>query len=76
MKEKFDFVWQEARKAIEGVNSKRISVEQGKSVASLLKQANNILSTQLDTAKFIQQNKANAESSLLDVGLMHPNNEG
>ena len=50
------------------LDEKKISVEQAKAMASLAKQANNVLVTQLDAAKFIANNKE-SEKLLNDVGL-------
>jgi hypothetical protein len=51
------------------LQKKQLKVEEAKAFASLAKQANNVLSIQLDTAKFLNNNKANAQEVLKDVGL-------
>jgi hypothetical protein len=53
---------------MEKLDTKKINVEQAKAMASLAKQANNVLSTQLDAAKFISNIK-DSKISLDEVGL-------
>lgn len=68
MKEKFDFIYKSVCDAIVGLNAKKINVEHAKAVASLAKQANNVIATQLDAAKFMNNAKESAEH-LEKVGL-------
>jgi len=68
MKDKFDFIYTSVANAITALNSKKINVEHAKAVASLAKQANNVIATQLDAAKFMG-NMKDAEQYLLEVGL-------
>jgi hypothetical protein len=51
--EKSNFIWEQMKTTLEKLNSKKISTEDAKATANLLKQANNILVFQLDAAKFI-----------------------
>lgn len=53
MKKKFEFIYNAVSKAIMDLNAGAITVEQAKAVASLAKQGNNVLATQLDVTKFI-----------------------
>ena len=53
MKEKFSFIYDTVKKAISELRDKQISVDEAKAIASLAKQANNVISTQLDAAKFL-----------------------
>lgn len=50
------------------LRSKKISVEQAKASASIAKQINNVLTSQLDAAKFLANIK-DAEKHLEEVGL-------
>ena len=68
MKEKFEFIFSKVTKAMTLLDEKKITVEQAKAMASLAKQANNTISTQVDTAKFISNN-TNHKESLEKVGL-------
>jgi hypothetical protein len=69
MREKFDFIYSSVHKAISDLNSKKITVEHAKAIASLSKQANNVISTQLDAAKFLSNIKQ-ASGELEKVGLL------
>ena len=53
---------------MEKLDKKQISVDQAKAMASLAKQANNVLTTQLDAGKFIANIK-DAKIHLNEVGL-------
>jgi hypothetical protein len=53
---------------MEKLDKKSISVDQAKAMASLAKQANNVLVTQLDASKFIA-NVKDAKIYLDEVGL-------
>lgn len=53
MKEKFNFVYETVKKAIYDLEAREIGVDQAKAVASLAKQANNVLSLQIEVSKFI-----------------------
>jgi len=75
MKEKFDFIYKSVKEAIESLNSRKIPVEHAKAVASLAKQANNVIATQLDAAKFMANIKESAEH-LEAVGLKEAGDEG
>lgn len=68
MKEKFDFIYNTVKSNMEKLDKKQINVEQAKAMASLAKQANNVLTTQIDAAKFVANNK-DAKIHLDDVGL-------
>jgi len=68
MKEKFIFIYDLVKSNMEKLDKKQINVEQAKAMASLAKQANNVLVTQLDAAKFIS-NVKDAKENLNDVGL-------
>lgn len=68
--EKSDFIWNQAKETLEKLNTKKISVEQAKAAASLLKQANNIVVFQLDAAKFITSpDRKDTNNALKNVGL-------
>lgn len=69
MKEKFNFIYEQVTGAINSLNKKQISVEHAKAVASLAKQANNVIATQLDAAKFMANMKELAKEELENVGL-------
>jgi hypothetical protein len=69
MKEKFQFLYDSITKGINDLNSKKISVEHAKSLASLAKQANNTIATQLDASKFLANIK-DAKDYLLETGLI------
>jgi hypothetical protein len=68
MKEKFEFIYDMVKSNMEKLDKKQINVEQAKAMASLAKQANNVLVTQLDAGKFIS-NVKDANQILKDVGL-------
>ena len=68
MKEKFMEIYETVTNNMKKLDEKKINVEQAKAMASLAKQANNVLVTQLDAAKFIANNKE-SEKLLNDVGL-------
>jgi len=68
MKEKFIFIYDLVKSNMEKLDKKQINVEQAKAMASLAKQANNVLVTQLDAAKFIS-NVKDAKENLNDAGL-------
>jgi len=68
MKEKFTFIYETVKANMEKLDKKQISVDQAKAMASLAKQANNVLSTQLDAGKFVANIK-DAKQHLSDVGL-------
>ena len=69
MKDKFDFIYKSVSDAITSLNAKKINVEHAKAIASLAKQANNVIATQLDAAKFMG-NMKDAEQHLSEVGLI------
>lgn len=75
MREKFDFIYTSVQKAITDLNQKKITVEHAKAIAGLSKQANNVIATQLDAAKFMSNIKDAAEQ-LGNVGLMDKPKEG
>lgn len=68
MKEKFQFIYDTVKSNMEKLDKKQINVEQAKAMASLAKQANNVLVTQLDAGKFIA-NVKDAKTHLDEVGL-------
>jgi hypothetical protein len=68
MREKFDFIYSTIKSNMEKLDKKSISVDQAKAMASLAKQANNVLVTQLDASKFIA-NVKDAKIYLDEVGL-------
>ena len=53
---------------MEKLDKKQINVEQAKAMASLAKQANNVLVAQLDASKFLN-NVKDAKTYLDEVGL-------
>lgn len=68
--EKANFIWNQMTDSLTNLNAKKISVEQAKAQASLLKQGNNILAFQLNVAKFVENNdNKTAKQSLIDAGL-------
>jgi hypothetical protein len=69
MKEKFQFIYDSVSNAINQLNQKKITVEHAKALASLAKQANNVIATQLDAAKFMANVKDLAKQELENVGL-------
>lgn len=69
MKEKFAFIYDQVTGAISALNQKKITVEHAKAIASLSKQANNVIATQLDAAKFMANMKELAKEELINVGL-------
>ena len=72
MKEKFQFIYDSVSNAINQLNQKKITVEHAKALASLAKQANNVIATQLDAAKFMANVKDLAKQELENVGLSEP----
>lgn len=68
MKEKFEFIYKTVTDNMKKLDEKKINVEQAKAMASLAKQANNVVVTQLDAAKFIANTK-DSQKLLEDVGL-------
>jgi len=68
MKEKFEFIYNTIKSNMEKLDKKQISVDQAKAMASLAKQANNVVVTQLDASKFIA-NVKDAKTYLDEVGL-------
>jgi hypothetical protein len=72
MKDKFEFIYESVKKAITDLNGKKITVEHAKAIASLAKQSNNVIATQLDAAKFMSNIK-DAEEQLEKVGLYEAN---
>lgn len=68
MKDKFEFIYDTVRLNMEKLDKKQITTEQAKAMASLAKQANNVLATQIDAAKFMTNTKESAEA-LKNVGL-------
>lgn len=68
MKEKFQFIYDTVSENMKKLDKGEVTVEAAKAMASLAKQANNVLATQIDVAKFIH-NTNNAEKTLNDVGL-------
>lgn len=72
MKEKFQFIYDSVSTAINQLNQKKITVEHAKALASLAKQANNVIATQLDAAKFMANVKDLAKQELENVGLSEP----
>jgi hypothetical protein len=68
MKEKFEFIYNTVKANMEKLDKKLINVEQAKAMASLAKQANNVLVTQLDAGKFMANIK-DAKLHLDEVGL-------
>lgn len=73
MKEKFSFIYDSVVKAINDLNQKKITVEHAKAVASLSKQANNVIATQLDASKFLANIK-DAEEKMEQTGLIEKQN--
>ena len=69
MKDKFAFIYDSVVKAINDLNQKKITVEHAKAVASLSKQANNVIATQLDASKFLANIK-DAKEMLEETGLL------
>lgn len=74
MKEKFNFIYEQVTGAITALNQKKITVEHAKGIASLAKQANNVIATQLDAAKFMANVKELAKEELANVGLSDSEN--
>jgi len=68
MKDKFQFIYDTVKSNMEKLDKKQINVEQAKAMASLAKQANNVLVTQLDACKFMANIK-DAKTHLDEVGL-------
>lgn len=73
MREKFNALYATITKALDDMNAKKISVEHAKAVASLAKQANNTIATQLDASKFLANIK-DATQYMKETGLV--DNEG
>ena len=73
MKEQFQFIYASVSKALNDLNAKKITTEHAKAVASLAKQANNVIATQLDAAKFMA-NVKDAEEQLTKTGLIDDTN--
>ena len=69
MKEKFDFIYQSVKASMEKLDKKQINVDQAKAMAALAKQANVVISTQIDASKFMSKTK-DANKHLKDVGLL------
>lgn len=71
MKEKFNFIYDMVSSNMTKLDEKKISFDQAKAMASLAKQANNVIATQINAAKFIMNNSSNEKSkqTLNDVGL-------
>jgi hypothetical protein len=71
MKEKFNFIYDMVSSNMKKLDEKKISFDQAKAMASLAKQANNVIATQINAAKFIMNNSSNEKSkqTLNDVGL-------
>lgn len=69
MKEKLNFIYNSVRAAMDDVKAKRISVDQAKAVAALAKQANNVIVSQIDAAKFLSTVKDSREL-LKETGLI------
>lgn len=68
--QKTDFIWNQMQNALEQMNKKKMSTEEAKATAALLKQGNNILAFQLDTAKFLNNpERSGTRESLEYVGL-------
>jgi septation ring formation regulator EzrA len=68
MKQKFTDIYNTVWESMKKLDEKKINVEQAKAMASLAKQANNVLTSQLDAAKFLS-NVKESEKLLSDVGL-------
>lgn len=68
MSDKFNFIYNTVTENMLKLDGKKITVEHAKAFASLAKQANNVLATQLDAAKFITNSKDH-KKGLEDVGL-------
>jgi hypothetical protein len=69
MKEKFDFIFDIVSSNMRKLDEKKITFDQAKAMAALAKQANNVIATQLDAAKFLHNNEK-SQKSLSDVGLV------
>lgn len=68
MKEKFEFIYETVKSNMQKLDKKQITVEQAKAMASLAKQANNVVTTQLAAGKFMADVK-DAKTYLSEVGL-------
>jgi hypothetical protein len=66
--EKFDYLYNTIKSNMDKLDSKKISVEQAKAMASLAKQANNTIASQLAVSKFMSTVK-DAKTHLDNVGL-------
>ena len=73
MIDQFKFIYSSVSKALNDLNAKKITTEHAKAVASLAKQANNVIATQLDAAKFMA-NVKDAEEQLTKTGLIDDTN--
>ena len=73
MRAKFNALYSTITKALDDMNAKKISVEHAKAVASLAKQANNTIATQLDASKFLANIK-DAKDYLKETGLVGDEN--
>ena len=71
MKDKFNFIYDMVSSNMKKLDDKKITFDQAKAMAALAKQANNVIATQIDAAKFIMNNSENPKSkqTLEDVGL-------
>jgi len=68
MKDKFQFIYSMVTESMKKLDERNITVDEAKAMSALAKQANNVLTSQLDAAKFI--NTCNdSEKILNDVGL-------
>ena len=68
MKKKFENIYSIIESNMKKLDEKKITVDEAKAMAALAKQANNVIVTQLDAAKFIKNTK-NSSKYLDDVGL-------
>lgn len=72
MKDKFNFIYETVKDSLVKLQNNEISIEHAKAVSALAKQANNVLCTQLETAKFIANEGIDSktiDSSLDRAGL-------
>lgn len=68
MRERFGFIYEMLRSNMEKLDKQEIDVDHAKAVAALAKQANNVLTTQLEACKFMS-NVKDAKSYFDEVGL-------
>ena len=68
MKDKFETIYTIISDNMKKLDEKKISVDEAKAMAALAKQANNVIVTQLDAAKFMKNTK-NSSKYLANVGL-------